>query len=200
MASSSSRNRERARNRWGFPDLGVGVGLRSVHFGHILTQWPEVDWFEVLSENFTDTGGRPLYVLDQIAERYPIALHGVSLSIGSTDPLNLDHLARLKSLAKRVRAHWVSDHLCWTGVLGRNTHDLLPMPYTFAVAKRTAQNIREVRDYLETPICVENVSSYAEFHASEMTGTIHQSIPLRPWKSALELRCEPISRLRFASI
>ena len=117
-------------NRWNFPDLGIGVGLRTVHFAHILSQKPAVDWFEVLSENFMATGGRPLYVLDQVAERYPVALHGVSLSIGSTDPLDFDYLRKLKDLARRTRAHWVSDHLCWTGVLGRNSHDLLPMPYT----------------------------------------------------------------------
>ena len=112
-------------NRWGFPDLGIGVGLRTVHFGHILSQHPPVDWFEVLSENFMRTGGRPLYVLDQVAERYPVALHGVSLSIGSTDPLNREHIQNLKDLAARTRAHWISDHLCWTGVLGRNTHDAI---------------------------------------------------------------------------
>ncbi len=118
------------RNRWGLPDLGIGVGLRTVHYPHILEQKPAVDFFEILSENYMDTGGRPLWVLDQVAERYPIVLHGVSMSIGSTDPLDRDYLAKLKSLAGRTRAAWVSDHLCWTGVAGRNTHDLLPMPLT----------------------------------------------------------------------
>ncbi|HEV7499915.1 MAG TPA: DUF692 family protein, partial [Vicinamibacteria bacterium] len=120
----------RLGNRFHLPDLGVGVGLRTVHFAHILEKWPKVDWFEVLSENFMDTGGRPLWVLDRVAERYPVALHGVSMSIGSTDKLDRDYLRKLKALAKRTRAHWVSDHLCWTGVSGRNVHDLLPMPYT----------------------------------------------------------------------
>ncbi|HEV2063704.1 MAG TPA: DUF692 family protein, partial [Thermoanaerobaculia bacterium] len=115
-------------NRWGFPDLGLGVGLRTVHYPHILEVKPEVDFFEILSENFMDTGGRPSWVLDQVAERYPIVMHGVSLSIGSVDPLNREHLAKLKKLAARTKALWVSDHLCWTGVAGRNTHDLLPMP------------------------------------------------------------------------
>ena len=92
-------------NRWGYPDLGFGIGLRTVHFSHILEKHPKIDWFEILSENFMDTGGRPAYVLDQIAERYPIVAHGVSMSIGSTDPLNLDYLQKLKALAKRTRAH-----------------------------------------------------------------------------------------------
>jgi uncharacterized protein (UPF0276 family) len=117
-----------SRNRWSFPDLGVGVGLRTAHYAHILEKRPEVDFFEILSENYMDTGGRPLRVLEQVAERYPIVLHGVSMNIGSTDPLDREHLLKLKSLAARTRALWVSDHLCWTGVAGRNTHDLLPMP------------------------------------------------------------------------
>src|SRR5204863_7812383 len=102
--------------RLGHPDLGLGVGLRTVHFSHILREWPAVDWFEIISENFIDSQGRPRYVLEQIAERYPVVMHGVSLSIGSTDPLDFDYLAKLKSLAKHVNARWISDHLCWTGV------------------------------------------------------------------------------------
>jgi uncharacterized protein (UPF0276 family) len=155
-------------NRWNFPDLGIGVGLRTVHFPHILSQKPAVDWFEVLSENFMATGGRPMYVLDQVAERYPVALHGVSLSIGSTDPVDFDYLRRLKDLARRTRAHWVSDHLCWTGVLGRNTHDLLPMPYTEAALRHVVGRIRTVSDFLERPLVLENPSSYVEFAASTM--------------------------------
>ena len=155
-------------NRWGLPDLGVGVGLRTVHFGHILSRHPRVDWFEVLSENFMQTGGRPLYVLDQVAERYPVALHGVSLSIGSTDPLDRDYLRQLKGLAARTRAHWVSDHLCWTGVLGRNVHDLLPMPYTEEALRHTVARVRAVSDFLERPLVLENPSSYVEFASSSM--------------------------------
>jgi len=156
-------------NRWGFPDLGVGVGLRTVHFGHILSKHPPVDWFEVLSENFMQTGGRPVWVLDQVVERYPVALHGVSMSIGSTDPLDLDYLGELKKLAARARARWVSDHLCWTGVLGRNTHDLLPMPYTEEALRHTAARVRQVSEILERPLVLENPSSYVEFAASTMT-------------------------------
>jgi uncharacterized protein (UPF0276 family) len=156
-------------NRWGLPDLGIGVGLRTVHFPHILAQHPPVDWFEVLSENFMDTGGRPLHVLDQITERYPVALHGVSMSIGSTDPLDRDYLRKLKALAARTRAHWVSDHLCWTGVMGRNTHDLLPMPYTEEALRHTVVRVRQVSEVLERPLVLENASSYVEFAASSMT-------------------------------
>jgi hypothetical protein len=156
------------RNRWGLPDLGIGVGLRTVHFGHILAHQPEVDWFEVLSENFLDTGGRPLYVLDRVCERYPVALHGVSMSVGSTDPLNLEYLRKLKALAARTRARWVSDHLCWTGVLGRNTHDLLPMPYTEEALRHTVARVRQVQEILERPLVLENPSSYVEFCDSSM--------------------------------
>jgi uncharacterized protein (UPF0276 family) len=155
-------------NRWNLPDLGIGVGLRTVHFPHILSQKPDVDWFEVLSENFMETGGRPMYVLDQIAERYPVALHGVSMSIGSTDPLDFDYLKKLKALAARTRAHWVSDHLCWTGVMGRNVHDLLPMPYSEEALAHTTERVRAVSDVLERPLVLENPSSYVEFAQSTM--------------------------------
>jgi uncharacterized protein (UPF0276 family) len=156
-------------NRWGFKDLGIGIGLRTVHYGEILGQKPALDWFEVLSENYMDTGGRPLWVLDQVAERYPVALHGVSLGIGNTDPLNREHLAKLKTLAARTRAHWVSDHLCWTGILGRNTHDLLPMPYTEEALRHTISRVKQVQEILERPLVLENPSSYVEFADSTLT-------------------------------
>lgn len=156
-------------NRWNFPDLGIGVGLRNVHFAYILHHKPAVDWFEVLSENYMDTGGRPVHVLDQVCERYPVALHGVSMGIGNTDPLNLEHLGKLKSLARRTRAHWVSDHLCWTGIMGRNTHDLLPMPYTEEALRHTIARVRQIQEYLERPLVVENPSSYVAFAASTLT-------------------------------
>jgi uncharacterized protein (UPF0276 family) len=153
-------------NRWGYPDLGFGIGLRSVHFDYILENNPAIDWFEVLSENYLDTGGRPLHVLDQVSERYPVVLHGVSLSIGSTDPVNFDYLGKLKALAKRTKAHWISDHLCWTGVTGLNTHDLLPMPYTDRALRHTIERVKIVQDFLERPIVLENASTYLEFAAS----------------------------------
>ncbi len=153
-------------NRWNLPDLGFGIGLRTVHFSHILSQWPRIDWFEVLSENYMDTGGRPMQVLDQVAERYPVVLHGVSMSIGSTDPLDFDYLRKLKALAARTGALWVSDHLCWTGVSGLNMHDLLPMPYTDESLRYSIERARAVSDFLERPIVLENPSTYLEFHAS----------------------------------
>ena len=157
------------KKRFEFPDLGVGIGLRTVHFGHILKEWPKIDWFEALSENFLDTGGRPVWVLDQVAERYPVVLHGVSLSIGSTDPLDRAYLAKLKALADRTKARWVSDHLCWTGVMGRNSHDLLPMPYTEEALRHTISRVKQVSEILERPLVLENPSSYVEFAASTLT-------------------------------
>ena len=156
-----------ANNRWGYPDLGFGIGLRSVHFEHILKNHPTIDWFEVLSENYLDTGGRPLHILDQVAERYPVVLHGVSLNVGSTDPIDFEFLKKLKALGKRVNARWVSDHLCWTGVTGKNTHDLLPMPYTDQALRHTIQRVREIQDFMERPIALENASTYLEFSASK---------------------------------
>jgi uncharacterized protein (UPF0276 family) len=153
----------------GFTDYGVGIGLRIPHYGHIFERKPVVDWFEIISENFMVDGGRPLAVLDQILERYRVVQHGVSMYFGSAEPLNREHLRRLKTLVKRTKTPWLSDHLCWGSVDGRYTHDLLPMPYTFEAAEVTARKIREARDFLEVPIAVENVSSYAEFHVSEMT-------------------------------
>jgi uncharacterized protein len=164
------------RSRWepgvarlGLPNLGLGVGLRSVHFTHILENWPEVDWFEVISENFIDSGGRPRYVLDQVAERYPVVMHGVSLSIGSTDPLDFDYLARLKRLADAIHPHWISDHVCWTGVLDRNTHDLLPLPFNDETLAHVAARIRTVQEFLERRIVLENPSSYVTFADSTMS-------------------------------
>ncbi len=152
-----------------FTDYGIGLGLRVPHYAHILEKKPTCDWFEIISENFMVDGGRPLHVLDQILEQYRVVQHGVSMYFGSADKPDRTHLRKLKSLVKRTKTPWLSDHLCWGSVDGTYTHDLLPMPYTFAAAKRTAEKIRYVRDFLEVPICVENVSSYAEFHQSEMT-------------------------------
>lgn len=156
-------------NRFALPHLGLGLGLRSVHYGAVLDGDPPVDWFEVISENYMHTEGRPLYVLDQVVERYPVVLHGVSMSIGSTDPLDRAYLERLKALRDRIQAPWVSDHLCWTGVHGKNTHDLLPLPYTEECLVHVVQRIREVQDFLQAPLIIENPSSYVEFTGSTMT-------------------------------
>ncbi|MGQ0632989.1 MAG: MNIO family bufferin maturase [Planctomycetaceae bacterium] len=156
------------QSRLGLPDLGFGVGLRTKYFGHILSHWPAVDWFEVISENFIDSQGRPRYVLEKLAERYPIVMHGVSLSIGSSDPLDFDYLAKLRSLAAHVKARWVSDHLCWTGVAGRNTHDLLPLLLNEASLAYVSDRVRIVQDYLERPLVLENPSTYVTFEASTM--------------------------------
>lgn len=155
--------------RLGLPYLGIGLGLRTVHFSYLLAQFPAVDWFEIISENFMDSGGRPRYVLDQIAERYPVVMHGVSLSIGSSDPLNWDYLTRLKRLADAVQPQWISDHLCWTGVLGLNTHDLLPLPFTADTLQHVVERIRIVQDFLERPLVLENPSSYVTFQMSTMS-------------------------------
>jgi uncharacterized protein len=152
-----------------FTDHGVGIGLRIPHYQHILERKPVVDWFEIISENYMVDGGRPLHVLDQILEKYHVVQHGVSMYFGNSQRPNRDHLRRLKALTKRTQTPWVSDHLCWGSVDGRYTHDLLPMPYTWEAVEAAARNIREVQDFIELPVAVENVSSYAEFHASEMS-------------------------------
>ena len=153
-------------NRWAYPNLGFGIGLRTRHYEHILTNLPPVDWFEVLSENYMGTGGRPLYVLDRVAAHYPVVLHGVSMSVGSTDPIDFEYLRKLKALAQRTGARWISDHLCWTGVSGVNVHDLLPMPYTDEALQHTVKRVRQIQDALERPIVLENPSTYVEFRSS----------------------------------
>lgn len=153
----------------GFTDWGIGVGLRIPHYQHIFDKKPAVDWFEIISENYMVDAGRPLAKLDQILERYRVIQHGVSMYLGSTDRLNREHLRRLKALVRRTGSPFVSDHLCWGSIDGTYSHDLLPLPYTLAAAKVAASHIRQAREFLEVPILVENVSSYAEFHASEMT-------------------------------
>lgn len=153
----------------GHTNYGVGIGLRIPHYRQILEKKPVVDWFEIISENYMIDGGRPLAILDQILAQYKVVQHGVSMYFGSADALNPEHLRRLKTLARRTKTPWLSDHLCWGSVDGRYTHDLLPMPYTWEAVEVTAQKIRQVQDYVEVPVVVENVSSYAEYHVSEMT-------------------------------
>ncbi len=151
-----------------FPFLGFGVGLRTVHFPYILAEWPKIDWFEIISENFMVPGGRPRHVLQQIRARYPIVMHGVSLSIGSVDPLNHDYLQRLQSLAAEVDPAWISDHLCWSSTGRHSLHDLLPLPYNHESVTHVVDRIKQVQDMLGRRILVENVSTYLEFTHSTM--------------------------------
>ncbi|HEY9754770.1 MAG TPA: DUF692 domain-containing protein [Oculatellaceae cyanobacterium] len=153
----------------GFTDLGIGVGLRVPHYSYILERKPKVGWFEIISENFMIPGGRPLEVLDEILQNYAVVQHGVAMYMGSSDPLNKQHLQDLKKLVARTKTPFLSDHLCWGSVNGKYSHDLLPLPYTKASAKHVAERIKYVQDFLETPVCVENISSYTEYTLSEMT-------------------------------
>jgi len=148
--------------------LGTGIGLRVPHYEHILREKPAVDWFEIISENYMVAGGRPLAVLDAIMDQYQVVMHGVGLYPGNSDGLDMDHLRRLKKLVKRTDTPWISDHLCWGSVDGSVSHDLLPLPFTFEVARKTAANLKIAQDFLEIPLAMENVSSYAEFAMDEM--------------------------------
>ncbi len=151
------------------PALGYGLGLRVDHYPDLFAGTPRVDWFEALSENYMVDGGPPLANLARVRERWPVVLHGVSLSIGSVDALDRGYLARLKRLADIVQPAWVSDHLCWTGVDGTNLHDLMPLPYTEEALDHVAARVREVQDVLQRRILLENVSSYVAFHASRLS-------------------------------
>lgn len=155
--------------RSALPRLGFGLGLRTDHYEAILAEAPRVDWFEAISDNYMVGGGKPLRWLEQVRERYPVVLHGVSLSIGSSDPLDSAYLIELKALAERIRPAWISDHLCWTGVAGRNMHDLLPLPHTEEAVRHVAGRVRQVQDFLGRRILLENVSSYADFTHSTLT-------------------------------
>jgi len=151
------------------PFPGFGLGLRKEHYEAVLAERPAVDWFEILTENYLVEGGKPLYYLDRIRAEYPMVMHGVSLSIGGTHPLDFQYLGLLKSLIDRVRPLWVSDHLCWTGVGGINLHDLLPLPYTEEALSHVVSRVRQVQDFLERRILLENVSSYMSYPESQMS-------------------------------
>lgn len=150
------------------PYLGFGLGLRTDHYSDILDHEPDIDWFEVLSENYMVPGGQPLRMLDRVRERYPVVMHGVSMSIASTAPMDMDYLGTLRSLADRVEPKWISDHLCWTGVHGINLHDLLPIPYTEEALNHVTDRVHKVQDFLGRPLALENVSTYVSFGCSEM--------------------------------
>ena len=151
------------------PYLGYGLGLRKEHYETVLAEQPDVDWFEIVSENYMVEGGKPLDYLTRIREHYPMVMHGVSMSIGSTESLDFDYLKQLKKLIKRVEPEWISDHLCWTGVNGLNLHDLMPLPYTEEAIQHVADRVSQVQDYLGQQILLENVSSYVSYSDSIMT-------------------------------
>jgi len=151
------------------PFLGYGLGLRPEYYDTIVETRPDVDWFEILSENYMVDGGKPLHFLDRIRENYPVVMHGVSMSIGSTDPLNKEYLKQLKQLIARVQPRWISDHLCWTGQGGQNLHDLMPLPYNEEAIAHVVDRVQQVQDYLGQRLLLENVSSYVTYVQSEMT-------------------------------
>jgi len=151
------------------PNLGYGLGLRKEHYETVLAEHPNVDWFEIISENYMVDGGKPLDYLSRIREYYPMVMHGVSMSIGSTEPLDFDYLKQLKALIKQVEPAWFSDHLCWTGVSGLNLHDLMPLPYTEEAIQHVADRVSQVQDYIGRQMLLENVSSYVSYSDSHMS-------------------------------
>ena len=150
------------------PYLGYGLGLRKEHYETVLSEHPEVDWFEIISENYMVDGGKAIYYLDRIRDLYPMVMHGVSMSIGSTEALNKDYLKRLKSLINRVQPEWFSDHLCWTGIEGINLHDLMPLPYTEEAIEHVVDRIQQVQDFMGRQMLLENVSSYVSYGESQI--------------------------------
>jgi uncharacterized protein (UPF0276 family) len=169
IAGPESRRLSERTPEKAVPDLGHGVGLRREHYERILAGEPGVDWFEVISENFMVKGGRALQVLESVRRDYPITLHGVSLSIGSSDPLCEEYLEQLSVLAHRFEPAWISDHLCWTGVGGHNSHDLLPLPYCEESLEHVVDRVSRVQDRLRRPIALENVSTYLTFAGSAIS-------------------------------
>jgi uncharacterized protein len=150
------------------PLSGFGLGLRTAHYEALLNEPHDIDWLEILTENYLVPGGKPLWYLDAIRERFPVVMHGVSLSIGSTDPIDEEYLGAVRALAERIEPHWISDHLCWTGVDGNNLHDLLPLPYTKEALRLVTERVEQVQEALGRQILLENVSSYLNYRASEM--------------------------------
>ena len=152
----------------GVKNLGIGVSLRSIHLNEIFSSLPDIDWFEVISENYLLASDQAMLDLERILERYPVVLHGVSLCIGSVDPLDFDYLKKLKQLARKTKTPWISDHLSWGKLEGAHYHDLLPLPQTKEVIDYVAQKARIVQDYLEIPFALENISSYEDLSENEM--------------------------------
>lgn len=166
--SSPNRKERPVKKRFDLPYLGFGLGLRPPHYQQLLEPRSDVDWLEIISENFLLDGGRAHYFLDQFMERYTLIPHGVSMSVGNAEDLNPDYLKKLKKLIARIDPPWFSDHICWAGHEGQHMHNLLPLPYTTEVADYVAEKIRMVQDMMERPFLLENVSSYVEFTQSDM--------------------------------
>jgi uncharacterized protein (UPF0276 family) len=156
------------RERHAIPDLGIGVGLRGPHVGHVIQERPAMDWFEIISENYLAEGGAARANLESVQAAYRLVPHGVSLSIGGSEPLDREYLSRLRTLVRRIEAPWCSDHLCWTGAGGVDLHDLLPMPYTSAALAHVVERVKRVQGELEIPFALENASSYMEYRGSTM--------------------------------
>lgn len=168
--AAASTVRAMPANRFnGYSNFGIGIGLRIAHYSHVLSEQPQIDFFEIISENYMLGGGRSLEILDRILEHYPVIQHGVSLYFGSLDPIDKKQISALKKLAERTKTPFLSDHLCWGSFDGSYSHDLLPLPYTSEAVKNTADRIKYVQECLELPVAVENVSSYLEYTDSEMT-------------------------------
>ncbi len=169
------------------PNLGFGLGLRVEHYETILSEKPPIDWFEIITENYLVPGGKPLYYLDKIRAEYPMVMHGVSLSIGSSDPLDFEYLSQVKQLIERVEPKWISDHLCFTGVNHKNLHDLLPLPYTEEMINHVVSRIQTVQEFLGRQMLIENVSSYISYQQSEM----------REWEFIAEISKRADCRILF---
>ena len=163
-ASRGARTNAPASRPW----LGFGLGLRTEHFESVLEGAPGIDWLEVNTENFMVAGGKPRQYLAAMRERYPIVMHGVSMSIGGTDALDWRYLAALKQLALEIEPAWISDHLCWTGIDGINSHDLLPLPYSDEAVRHVVDRVQQVQDFLGREILLENLSAYVQFSQSSM--------------------------------
>lgn len=147
---------------------GFGLGLRTPHYQDFIDAPQRVDWLEIISENYLVDGGKPLYYLDRIRRDYPMVMHGVSLSIGSSDPLDMDYLRQIRTLAQRIDPAWISDHICWTGTRSLNMHDLLPMPLTRQSLDHMVARVGQVQDFLDRPLVLENASTYVSFHCDEL--------------------------------
>jgi uncharacterized protein len=156
-------------NKWNLPDFGLGMGLRSVHYTHVLQNKPEVDFFEVISETFLGKGGKRKAILEEVASHYRVLLHGVSMAVGNTDPIDFEYLGELKKLAHMVKAPFVSDHLCWNAYMCHNSHDLFPIPLTEKTLQHVVGRVRQIQDFLELPVALENPSNYLEFKMSQMS-------------------------------